>query len=85
MSKIQLYNGGYIDKAYFEDTLSDLSKEVWTKKPISELSTDHVNCLLSMETISKERVDTYYESNRNNIVSVEAFNHYLKGLVPTGI
>jgi hypothetical protein len=85
MSKVKLYNGEYIDRAYFENTLNDLLKETWSKKAISELPIDHVNCILSMETVSKKTASHYYESDMNNIVSEGSYNNYLKGLGLTGI
>ncbi len=77
MDKMKLFNGELIDKRYFEDTLKDLVQESWSLKPISELLEEHVNCLLSMETISKKTTDAFYESNKNNIVSVKAYKEYI--------
>lgn len=78
MEKIKLFNGELIDRSYFEDTLNDLVQESWSLKPISELVHEHVNCLLSMETISKRTTDFFYESNRNNIVSIKAYKEYIE-------
>lgn len=78
MEYINLFNGEKIDKKYFEETLSELLNENWSLRPISELPTDHVNCLLSFITISKNTTEQFYESDKHNIVSVEAYNQYIK-------
>jgi hypothetical protein len=77
MNKIRLYNGEYVDKKYFDDTLSDLIHEKWEKKDISELGEDHVLCLLSFETISDKTSKYFYESNNGNIVCENSYNEYL--------
>jgi hypothetical protein len=81
MDRIKLFTGHYIDKKYFDDTLTDLLKETWERKEISELPYDHINCLLTMETISPKTEDYYYESNNNNIITVKAYEHYIKQAV----
>jgi hypothetical protein len=78
MDKIQLYTGEYIDRKYFEDTLAELIKENWKKKNISQLNFDHVNCLLSFETISTKTAKCFYESNMGNIITEQAYEKYLK-------
>ncbi|HUS03805.1 MAG TPA: hypothetical protein VMY77_18825 [Chitinophagaceae bacterium] len=78
MEKMKLSNGELIDRNYFENTLKELSQESWSLKPISELLQEHVNCLLSMETISKTTVDFFYESDKNNIISVNAYKEYIE-------
>jgi len=78
MEKFRLYNGEYVDKKYFKDSLYELLQEDWVLKPITELNWEHVNCLLSFETISKDNTNAYYESNNNNIISVRAYNEYIK-------
>jgi len=81
MTKIKLFTGEYIDKKYFENTLNVLLKENWKRKSISELPFEHVNCLLTFETISKDKEEYYYESNNNNIITVKAYEHYIKNIV----
>lgn len=78
MEKMRLFTGELIDRSYFEDTLKDLIQERWTLKQVSELVHEHVNCLLSMETISKKITDFFYESDKNNIVSVKAYKEYIE-------
>jgi hypothetical protein len=80
-NKFKLYNGEYVDKEYFDNTLNDLVKEEWIKKNMSELAWDHINCLLSFETISKQTSEYYYESNKNNILSEAAYNEYIKPVI----
>jgi len=66
MDKVKLYNGNYIDKRYFDNTLGELIKEKWIRKGISELGYDHVNCMLSFETISNNTKKYFYESDKGN-------------------
>ena len=78
MTKIKLFTGQYIDKEYFDDTLSAFLKETWKRKKISELTHDHEECMLTFETISKDTEDYYYVSNNHNVITVKAFEHYIK-------
>jgi hypothetical protein len=72
-----LYNGGKIKKDFFENRLAELLEENWTKKPIAELNTDHILCVLTFDTISPKVDAYYYESNKGSAISVKAFETYI--------
>lgn len=74
----KLDDGGEIDKSFFEERLKELKQEKWELKAISELGTDHVNCELTFETISPKKFESYYESDQGSIVSVKAYEKYIK-------
>jgi hypothetical protein len=78
VKKFRLYTGEDVDKQYFEEALSELKREKWTRKNISELSPDHVNCILSFETISGKTMEYFYESDKGNIITVRSYEEYIK-------
>lgn len=78
MGYIYLDDGSKIDKNFFEARLKELKEEKWFIKEISELGMDHVHCELTFETISAKNYDQFYESDKGSIVSVKAYEKYLK-------
>ena len=78
MDYMKLDDGREIDKNFFEERLKELKQEKWELKDISQLGVDHVNCELTFETISQSQSKNYYESDKGSIISIKAYEKYLK-------